>query len=76
MAFQYRGQEEKAGADPVKQCSYIYAGLYGISGGVRGMVVSMDPVVLVNLIFCIVILALGYFISRKRDNYKIGRAHV
>jgi len=33
------------------------------------MVVSTDPVVLVNLIFCIVILALGYFISRKRDNY-------
>jgi hypothetical protein len=33
------------------------------------MALSTDPMDLVNLIFCIVILAIGYFISRKKDNY-------
>ena len=33
------------------------------------MALSTDPMDLVNLIFCIVILAIGYFIYRKKDNY-------
>ena len=33
------------------------------------MALSTDPMDLVNLIFCIVILAIGYFIYRKKDKY-------
>jgi hypothetical protein len=32
------------------------------------MVVSADPVVVVNFFLCIVILVLGYYVYRKKDN--------
>lgn len=33
------------------------------------MAVIADPVVVINLLFCIVILVLGYFVYRKKENF-------